>query len=303
MGVTGAIPSAFPSEICGANGSDPDNCLRTVAPDVYYGNQDSQRIAPGSTLILECFVDGCGIGIGDVHGAQGDGEVSITAIEIEAKVKVSIKLIKPGDPMHVLPSPTTVGTSAIKDYSPTAFVSFHGFGNKPLPTPTFVDEAEFPWPIQQHITFGDAVKDMDFVADNLQLSGRNALLKCITFLHDVLGYSFSQVRAATLNQPTGSRRNRGRRQLPCCKLTTGVRECAWLRSASDRARPCWWLTHPFSRPARRCSHQPSRRHAALSSSTPLLSYLLSRFLTVFPRPPSGAHARLGRGRLARRAGG
>jgi hypothetical protein len=175
MGVTGTIPSAFPSEICGVNGTDPENCLRTVAPDVYYGNQDSQRIAVGSTLVLECFVDGCGVGIGDVHGAQGDGEVSITAIEIEANVKVSIKLIKPEDPMYFLPSPTTVGTTSIKDYSPTAFVSFHGFGDKPVPIPAFIEEADSPWPIQQHITFGDAVADMDFVADNLQLSGRNAL--------------------------------------------------------------------------------------------------------------------------------
>jgi hypothetical protein len=173
-GITG-LPNAFPTSVCGVNGTDPDNCLRTIAPDVYYGNQDSQRLGVGSTLVVECFVDGCGVGIGDVHGAQGDGEVAISAIEIEAKVTVSIKLIKPEDPMYVLPSPTTVGTSNIKDYSPTAFVSFHGFGDKPLPVPAFVDDAVFPWPIQQHITFGDAVADMDFVADNLQLSGRNAL--------------------------------------------------------------------------------------------------------------------------------
>ena len=48
----------------------------------------AQRITVGNTLVIECFVDGCGIGIGDVHGAQGDGEVSITAIEMEALVKV-----------------------------------------------------------------------------------------------------------------------------------------------------------------------------------------------------------------------
>ena len=33
---------------------------------------------------------------------------------------------------------------------------------------------------------------MTFVADNLQLGGRNALIKCIKWLHDVLGYSFNQ---------------------------------------------------------------------------------------------------------------
>ena len=37
MGVTGDMPSAFPSEICGEGAPDADNCLRTIAPDVYYG--------------------------------------------------------------------------------------------------------------------------------------------------------------------------------------------------------------------------------------------------------------------------
>jgi len=191
MGVTGDIPSAFPSAICGLSGSDPDNCLRTISPDVYYGNEDSQRITVGNTLILECFVDGCGIGIGDVHGAQGDGEVSITAIEIEAHVKIEVQLIKPGDPMYHLPSPTTLG----KTNNPLAsspFVSFHGFSNKPDPIPAFAEEVDFPWPIQQHATFADAVLNKTFVADNLQLGARNALLKCLTWLHEVLGYSFNQ---------------------------------------------------------------------------------------------------------------
>ena len=172
MGLTGDMPSAFPSSICGEGGSDPENCLRTIAPDVYYGNEDSQRITVGNTLVIECFVDGCGIGIGDVHGAQGDGEVSITAIEIEALVKTKVKIIKPDDPMYHLPSPTTLGKT-MNPLSTSPFVSFHGFGNKPEPIPEFAEEAEFPWPIQQHLTFKDAAgqvvtQNMTFVADNLQ---------------------------------------------------------------------------------------------------------------------------------------
>lgn len=191
MGLTGDMPSAFPSSICGVDGSDPDNCLRTIAPDVYYGNEDSQRITVGNTLVVECFVDGCGIGIGDVHGAQGDGEVSITAIEMEALVKIKVKLIKPTDPMHHLPSPTTIGKT-MNPLSTSPFVSFHGFGDKPVPIPEFAGEVDFPWPIQQHATLQGVTADMDFVADSLQMGGRNALIKCIKFLHDVLGYSFRE---------------------------------------------------------------------------------------------------------------
>ncbi|EOD15482.1 hypothetical protein EMIHUDRAFT_245832 [Emiliania huxleyi CCMP1516] len=180
MGLTGDMPSE--RHVCGEGGSDPENCLRTIAPD---------RITVGNTLVIECFVDGCGIGIGDVHGAQGDGEVSITAIEMEALVKVKVKLIKPDDPMYHLPSPTTLGASLNPLHS-SPFVSFHGFGDKPEPIPDFAGEANFPWPIQQHITFGEVMNNMTFVADNLQMSGRNALIKCIKFLHDVLDYSFNQ---------------------------------------------------------------------------------------------------------------
>ena len=50
--------------------------------------------------------------------------------EIEARVKVSVKLIKPGDPMHVLPSPTTLGNTT-NPLATSPFVSFHGFSNKP----------------------------------------------------------------------------------------------------------------------------------------------------------------------------
>ena len=49
----------------------------------------------------------------------------------------------------------------------------------------------FPYPIAQHATLG-VDPNSTFVADNLQMGGRNALLKCIKFLHDVLGYSFGQ---------------------------------------------------------------------------------------------------------------
>jgi len=112
MGVTGTIPSAFPSEICGVGGTDPDNCLRTIAPDVYYGNEDSQRIAVGSTLVLECFVDGCGVGIGDVHGAQGDGEVRDPPLPTPARCP-------PPQILRAQAEPVLNGTALSNHHAPT----------------------------------------------------------------------------------------------------------------------------------------------------------------------------------------
>lgn len=49
---------------------------------------DVQKMIVGTTLLLPCYIDGCGFFIGDVHYAQGDGEVAGTAIETGAIVTV-----------------------------------------------------------------------------------------------------------------------------------------------------------------------------------------------------------------------
>ena len=79
---TGALPSA----VCGPEGSHKDKCLRTIPPRENGGNMDVQQMQVGTTLLLPCFIDGCGLFVGDVHFAQGDGEVSGTAIETGAVV-------------------------------------------------------------------------------------------------------------------------------------------------------------------------------------------------------------------------
>jgi acetamidase/formamidase len=45
------------------------------------GNMDNKELAAGTTLYLPIHVDGALFSVGDGHGAQGDGEVCITAIE------------------------------------------------------------------------------------------------------------------------------------------------------------------------------------------------------------------------------
>ncbi|MDP6951825.1 MAG: acetamidase/formamidase family protein [Alphaproteobacteria bacterium] len=59
---TGAQPDA----VCGPNGSDAADCLRTIPPRENGGNMDVQQMQVGTTLLLPCYVDGCGVFVGDV---------------------------------------------------------------------------------------------------------------------------------------------------------------------------------------------------------------------------------------------
>jgi acetamidase/formamidase len=53
----------------------------TVPPRRFGGNIDCKLLIAGTTLFLPIPVDGALLSLGDGHGAQGDGEVSGTAIE------------------------------------------------------------------------------------------------------------------------------------------------------------------------------------------------------------------------------
>jgi acetamidase/formamidase len=53
----------------------------TFPPRVTGGNIDCKDLIAGSTLYLPIAVDGALFSVGDGHAAQGDGEVSVTAIE------------------------------------------------------------------------------------------------------------------------------------------------------------------------------------------------------------------------------
>ena len=85
---------ARPAEVCGPNGSHKDKCLRTIPPRENGGNMDVKQMVVGTTLLLPCYVDGCGLFVGDVHYAQGDGEVAGTAIEMGAKITVRTEIRK-----------------------------------------------------------------------------------------------------------------------------------------------------------------------------------------------------------------
>lgn len=63
-------------------------------PDYFGGNLDNRDLVAGTTLFLPVQVSGALLSIGDGHAAQGDGEVSGTAIETSMRGLVEIHVRK-----------------------------------------------------------------------------------------------------------------------------------------------------------------------------------------------------------------
>lgn len=59
--------------------------ISSIMPRVHAGNIDNKELVAGTTLYLPIFNEGALFSCGDGHGAQGDGEVCITAIETALK--------------------------------------------------------------------------------------------------------------------------------------------------------------------------------------------------------------------------
>ncbi len=55
--------------------------ISSIMPRAHGGNLDNKELVAGTTLYLPVHVPGALFSCGDGHGAQGDGEVNVTAIE------------------------------------------------------------------------------------------------------------------------------------------------------------------------------------------------------------------------------
>ena len=69
----------------------------SVPPSYFGGNLDNWRLGKGSTIYLPVSVPGALLSVGDPHAAQGDGELSGTAIECSMTGTFQIILHKKGD--------------------------------------------------------------------------------------------------------------------------------------------------------------------------------------------------------------
>ncbi|KSU60384.1 acetamidase [[Bacillus] enclensis] len=63
-------------------------------PGAHGGNMDTKLITTGATLYFPVFHPGALFALGDLHAAMGDGEISVSGIEIPAKVKVTLEVLK-----------------------------------------------------------------------------------------------------------------------------------------------------------------------------------------------------------------
>lgn len=68
--------------------------ISTIEPRKHGGNIDNKELVAGTTLFLPVFVDGALFSCGDGHGAQGDGEVCVTAIETALRGRFRLSVLK-----------------------------------------------------------------------------------------------------------------------------------------------------------------------------------------------------------------
>ena len=175
---------AHPAAVCGADGSHTDRCLRTVPPRENGGNMDVQQMQVGTTILIPCFVDGCNLFVGDVHYAQGDGEVSGTAIETGAVVTVTTEIRKGLG--SVITSPQVEGGPQIKNIEPSAFHQTIGYPFKEAGTvPTYHTYLE-----------SEKIEGLSQLSEDLTLAARNALSQMID--HIVRTYGLTREQAYIL---------------------------------------------------------------------------------------------------------
>lgn len=86
----------------GSIGVAPPGQMRRVSsgpPGAHVGNLDNKELVAGSSLYLPVHVPGALVSIGDGHGLQGDGEVTVSALETSLRGTVQI-FVRKGKPIR-----------------------------------------------------------------------------------------------------------------------------------------------------------------------------------------------------------
>ena len=181
----GAVPpaqplDASPADVCGEGAPTAAECLRTFPPREHGGNLDIRYLGAGATIYLPCHVDGCGLGIGDTHYAQGDGEVSLTAIEIDARVTVRVEVV---EGKTLTRGPHYEGPSSLLDIPSRSFYATTGFPIK---------EAGFVPPRMRYLDADPRIASLENLSNDIALAARNALAEMIDHLVATRGFTREQ---------------------------------------------------------------------------------------------------------------
>jgi acetamidase/formamidase len=81
----------------GSIGVAPDRLVGRVSsgpPGPHTGNLDNRELVAGSTLYIPVHVPGALLSMGDAHAMQGDGEVTLTALETSVRGTVQVTIRK-----------------------------------------------------------------------------------------------------------------------------------------------------------------------------------------------------------------
>jgi formamidase len=171
---------AQPASICGAEGTKPAECLRTIPPREHGGNMDIRYITTGTTVYLPCYIDGCGLAVGDFHYAQGDGEVAGTAIEMGGRMTVTALIVD--DPPNLSHGPHYEGPASVLGIPSQRFYAVTGFPLKERDTVP-ADHAYLDSP---------KIAGLTNLSGDINLAARNALAAMIDYIMSEYGYDQTQ---------------------------------------------------------------------------------------------------------------
>ncbi|MBZ9870300.1 acetamidase/formamidase family protein [Mesorhizobium sp. BR1-1-9] len=176
---------ALPADLCGVDGTNKDECVRTVPPRENGGNLDTKETVVGTTIHFPCYIDGCGLFAGDVHFAMGGGEVAGTAIEMGARVTLRAKVTRGG--AAALPTVQFEGGAELKKLAPSSFYAVSG-----LPIKQKGDV-----PVFETYLGGKKIAPLANMSEDLTLAARNATLNMIDYLVKTKGLTREQAYVLT----------------------------------------------------------------------------------------------------------
>jgi formamidase len=171
---------AEPAALCGVEGTKSAECLRTIPPREHGGNMDIRYITTGTTVYLPCFVDGCGLAVGDFHYAQGDGEVAGTAIEMGGRMTVTTRIVDNAPDLSR--GPHFEGPASVLRIPSKRFYAVTGFPLK--------EKGSIP----ADLAYLDSPKiaGLSNLSSDINLAARNALAAMIDYIVSEYGYDRTQ---------------------------------------------------------------------------------------------------------------
>ena len=141
---------------------------------------DIRYLQAGASIYLPCYIEGCGLTIGDLHYVQGDGEISGTAIEMSADVRIITEVIKNGPDLSR--GPHYGGVSDVLDIPSRRFYAVTGIPIK--------ESGEVP-PRMSYLN-SDFVPGLTNLSNDISLAAGNAVDGILNYIVSEFGYDRNQ---------------------------------------------------------------------------------------------------------------